>query len=209
MDGRRYVRETSSQQPHHAAPDRLCHHTILFAGRVDHGKDEIAELPRVKPPPHDTPAREFGAPVHSDSVCLEMLYVLQRRDARGMGISPQAVRGAVDVLAELPASRWRATNSPTPARPRTQRDLFCPMPHQLVQTPVSSPGGSSATPNASTRYARLVRSSSAKWHAVSRASTFRSGGVCVRQMSFASQQRGWKRQPAGGSSGEGGSPVRT
>ncbi|GAA1240341.1 tyrosine-type recombinase/integrase [Streptomyces rhizosphaericus] len=47
---------------------------------------------------------------------LEMLYVLQQRDARGQTLSPQAVRGAVDLLAELPSIALAGESLPDPAQ---------------------------------------------------------------------------------------------
>lgn len=46
---------------------------------------------------------------------LEMLYVLQQRDARGQNLSPQAVRGAVDLLAELPSIALAGESFPAQA----------------------------------------------------------------------------------------------
>ncbi|MBC9731466.1 tyrosine-type recombinase/integrase, partial [Streptomyces sp. TRM68367] len=47
---------------------------------------------------------------------LEMLYVLQRRDERGQNLSPQAVRGVVGLLAELPSIALAGEAFPDPSQ---------------------------------------------------------------------------------------------
>jgi integrase len=80
------------------------------------GDEEAAVAQWAERQPPYLAAHVFSLSPLSPVARLEMLYVLQQRDARGKNLCPQAVRGTVAMLAGLPSMAMAGEAFPDPAR---------------------------------------------------------------------------------------------
>ena len=88
----------------------------IQAGTADLvGGEEAAAGRWAERQPPFLAAHMFSLAPLAPVVRLEMLYVLQRRDARGQNVCPQAVRGVVDVLAGLASMALAGETFPDPS----------------------------------------------------------------------------------------------
>jgi integrase len=79
------------------------------------GNDEAAVMLWAEHQPPFLAAHVFSLSPLSPVARLEMLYVLQQRDVRSKNLSPQAVRGTVEALADVPSMAWAGVAFPEPA----------------------------------------------------------------------------------------------
>jgi hypothetical protein len=79
------------------------------------GDEEAAAAQWAERQPPYLAAHVFSLSPLSPVARLEMVYVLQQRDARGKNLSPQAVRGTVAMLAGLPSMALAGDAFPDPA----------------------------------------------------------------------------------------------